>query len=92
MPEMYGFDKMKELLYPFNIARTPKGTYEKRAEKLYGKRAYLVYSIEPIPIGFPEHRIIDLARLLEEYIDEDTPIGTPFVINMNKLIKYLNAQ
>ena len=33
-----------------------------------------------------------ISARLEEYIDEGTPIGTPFVINMNKLIKYLNAQ
>ena len=30
-----------------------------------------------------------MAALLEKYIDEDTPTGTPFVITMRELATYL---
>lgn len=75
MPEMYGFEKMKELLYPFNVNRLPLDTYERRVEKRYSQRAYLVYSIKPIPITLSEHRTINLSQLFERYFDENTPIG-----------------
>ena len=89
MPEMYGFEKMKELLYPFNVNRLPLDTYERRVEKRYSQRAYLVYSIKPIPITLSEHRTINLSQLFERYFDENTPIGTPFIMKMGDLTEFL---
>ncbi len=89
MPEMYGFEKMKELVYPFNVNRYPIDTYERRVEKRYGQRAYLIYNIKPTPITFPENRDVNLSRLFEKYIDDNTSMGTPFVITMRELANYL---
>ena len=89
MPEMYGFEKMKELVYPFNVNRYPIDTYERRVEKRYGQRAYLIYNIKPMPITFPENRDVNLSRLFEKYIDDNTSMGTPFVITMRELANYL---
>lgn len=89
MPEVYGFEKMKELLYPFNVRRVLLNSYDQRVEKQYGKRAYLIYNIEPIPINFPEHNSVDLTRLLEKYIGESTATGTPFVITIKELMEYI---
>ena len=89
MPETYGYGKLKELAYPFNVSRNPQNTYERRVESKYGQRAYLIYNIEPIPIDLPNQQVVNMAALLEKYIDEDTPTGTPFVITMRELATYL---
>lgn len=89
MPETYGYGKLKELAYPFNVNRNPQTTYEQRAEKKYGQRAYLIYNIETVPVEFQNQQVVDMAALLEKYIDEDTPTGTPFVITMRELATYL---
>ena len=89
MPETYGYGKLKELAYPFNVSRHPQNTYERRVESKYGQRAYLIYNIEPIPIDLPHQQVVNVAALLEKYIDEDTPTGTPFVITMRELATYL---
>ena len=89
MPETYGYGKLKELAYPFNVNRNPQTTYEQRAEKKYGQRAYLIYNIETVPVEFQKQQVVDMAALLEKYIDEDTPTGTPFVITMRELATYL---
>jgi len=89
MPETYGYGKLKELAYPFNVSRHPQNTYERRVESKYGQRAYLIYNIEPIPIDLPHQQVVNMAALLEKYIDEDTPTGTPFVITMRELATYL---
>ena len=91
MPETYGYSKLKELAYPFNISRNPQTTYEQRAEKKYGQRAYLIYKIETIPNEFPNQQVVDMTALLEKYIDDDTPTGTPFVITMKGLAKYMSV-
>lgn len=89
MPETYGFSKLKELSYPFNVNRNPQKTYEKRVEQKYGQRAYFVYNIESVPIDFPSKQVINMTALLEKYINEETPTGTPFVITMKELDAYL---
>lgn len=89
MPETYGYSKLKELLYPFNVNRSPQNTYEKRTEQKYGQRAYLIYNIEPVPIEFPNQQVVNMESLLEKYINEDTPIGTPFVLTMRELMEFL---
>lgn len=89
MPETYGYGKLKELAYPFNVSRHPQNTYERRVESKYGQRAYLIYNIEPIPIDLPNQQVVNMAALLEKYINEDTPTGTPFVITMRELATYL---
>lgn len=91
MPETYGYMKLKELAYPFNVSRNPQTTYEQRAEKKYGQRAYLIYNIETIPIEFPDRQTVDMTTLLEKYIDDDTPTGTPFVITMKELTAYMSV-
>lgn len=88
MPETYGYGKLKELAYPFNVNRNPQTTYEQRAEKKYGQRAYLIYNIETVPVEFQNQQVVDMAALLEKYIDEDTPTGTPFVITMRELMEF----
>lgn len=88
MPETYGYGKLKELAYPFNVSRNPQTTYEQRAEKKYGQRAYLIYDIETVPIEFSNQQVVDMAALLEKYIDEDTPTGIPFVITMRELMEF----
>lgn len=89
MPEIYGFEKMRSFHYPFKESRTPQNTYEKRLESHYGKRAYFVYDIDPIPIELPKHAIIDLQLLLDTYVDLDDPIGKPFVIPFKKLVEFV---
>lgn len=89
MPEVYGFEKMKELFYPFNIDRIPMDTYEKRLAEKYGTRAFLVYDFVPDAQFFLEDAKVDLVRLLGDYIDENMQSGSPFVISMNDLKKYL---
>ena len=88
MPETYGYGKLKELAYPFNVNRNPQTTYEQRVEKKYGQRAYLIYNIETAPVEFQNQQVVDMAALLEKYIDEDTPTGTPFVITMRELMEF----
>lgn len=88
MPQTYGYGKLKELAYPFNVNRNPQTTYEQRAEKKYGQRAYLIYNIETVPIEFQNQQVVDMAALLEKYIDDNTPTGTPFVITMKELTEY----
>ena len=88
LPETYGYGKLKELAYPFNVNRNPQTTYEQRAEKKYGQRAYLIYNIETVPIEFSNKQVVDMAALLEKYIDEDTPTGIPFVITMRELMEF----
>lgn len=90
MPEVYGFDKLKELFYPFNIDRIPLDTYEKRAKDTYGSRAYLIYTYNREPISFLNGGKVDLAKLFNDCINEETPMGTPFVITMKELVKYIN--
>ena len=88
MPETYGYGKLKEVAYPFNVNRNPQTTYEQRVEKKYGQRAYLIYNIETVPVEFQNQQVVDMAALLEKYIDEDTPTGTPFVITMRELMEF----
>lgn len=88
MPETYGYGKLKELAYPFNVNRNPQTTYEQRAEKKYGQRAYLIYNIETVPVEFQNQQVVDMAALLGKYIDEDTPTGAPFVITMRELMEF----
>ena len=88
MPETYGYSKLKDLSYPFNVNRSPHNTYEKRTEQKYGQRAYLIYNIEPVPIEFPDQQVVNMELLLEKYINEDTSIGTPFVITMRELMEF----
>ena len=88
MPETYGYSKLKDLSYPFNVNRSPHNTYEKRTEQKYGQRAYLIYNIEPVPIEFPDQQVVNMELLLEKYINEDTSIGTPFVIPMRELMEF----
>ena len=89
MPETYGYSKLKELLYPFNVNRSPQNTYEKRTEQKYCQRAYLVYNIDPNPIEFQNQQVINMEPLLEKYINEETPISTPFVVRMKELMEFL---
>ena len=88
MPETYGYGKLKELAYPFNVNRNPQTTYEQRVEKKYGQRAYLIYNIETVPVEFQNQQVVDMAALLGKYIDEDTPTGAPFVITMRELMEF----
>lgn len=90
MPEIYGFAKMKELLYPFYVSRFPSNSYAQRLEMRYGERAYFIYNIKITSINFPEHYFVDLSRLLKKYIGEDNATGTPFVITMRELAEYIN--
>ena len=89
MPEMYGFEKMKSLDYPFRMNRFPKDSYERRLENRYGKRAYLVYDINTLPVELPGHAVIDLRHLLDTYVDANHPIGMPFVIAFSDLIGFI---
>ena len=92
MPEMYGFKKMNELHYPFNISRRPLPTYEQRKEQRYGQRAYLIFDLNPAPIALPEGAFIDLEALLGKYVGEDRPTGSPFVITMGELEEYVRKE
>ena len=89
MPEMYGFDKMKELNYPFRINRFPTNSYERRLLNAYGKRAYLVYDFDTLPIDLPMNKKVNLRSLLDKYIGEKTPLGQPFVISFNELLRFI---
>ena len=89
MPEVYGFEKLKSLFYPFNVDRIPTNSYEDRLNKEYGSRAYLIYDFEPKKNYLLNGGNIDLYRLLKDHIDIDKPIGTPFVISMKELVKYM---
>ena len=89
MPEMYGFDKLNELFYPFNVKRFPANTYERRKFEKYGKRAYLIYNFDTVPKEFPLNKSVNLKNLLEKYIGEGTPIGKPFVIRFRDLLDYI---
>ena len=89
MPEIYGFDKMKELHYSFNVKRLPEYSYEKRLLGKYGKRAYLIYNFDALPIGLPDGKSVNLERLMNDYITEELPIGMPFVIPFGELLKYI---
>lgn len=89
MPEMYGFEKMKSLDYPFRVNRFPQNSYERRLEFRYGKRAYLVYDIDPMPMELPGHSVIDLNNLLDAYVGIGKPIGMPFVIPFKKLLEFI---
>jgi LlaJI restriction endonuclease. len=89
MPEIYGFDRMKELNYSFNVKRLPESSYEKRLFDKYGKRAYLIYRFDTLPIALSQGKAVNLERLLNVYITEDLPIGMPFVISFSELLKYI---
>lgn len=89
MPEMYGFDKLNELFYPFNVKRHPVESYERRKLSKYGKRGYLVYDFDTQPIEFPMEKVVDLQQFLDKYVGEGIPIGTPFVITFRELLEYI---
>lgn len=87
--EYAGLDKLKAMLYPFNVNRTPLDTYDARVEKSYAKRMYMLYGLEVVPNKFPQEKKIDLTRLLGDFIQEGEPIGKPFVLKMSDLKRYL---
>ena len=89
MPEMYGFDKMKELFYPFNVNRHPIDSYQDRVFKRYGKRAYLVYNFDTLPVELPAKKIVNLERLLNKYLPDGEPMGKPFVVTFQELLSYI---
>lgn len=90
MPEMYGFDKMKELFYPFNVNRHPADSYQDRVLKHYGRRAYLIYDFDTLPIKFPANKTVNLDRLLNKYIFDDEPTGKPFVVTFQELLEFID--
>ena len=89
MPEMYGFDKMKELFYPFNVNRHPIDSYQDRVFKRYGKRAYLTYDFNTLPVELPARKTVNLERLLDKYLPDDEPMGKPFVVTFQELLGYI---
>ena len=89
MPEMYGFDKMKELFYPFNVNRHPIDSYQDRVLKRYGKRAYLTYDFNTLPVELPARKTVNLERLLDKYLPDDEPMGKPFVVTFQELLGYI---
>ena len=89
MPVIYGFDKMKELHYSFNVKRLPENSYEKRLLGKYGKRAYMIYNFDALPLELPDGKSVNLERLLNDYITEELPIGMPFVVPFGELLKYI---
>lgn len=89
MPEMYGFDKMKELFYPFNVNRYPIDSYQDRVSKRYEKRAYLIYDFDTLPVELPARKTINLERLLEKYLPDNEPMGKPFVVTFQELLGYI---
>lgn len=89
MPEIYGFDKMKELFYPFNVNRHPVDSYQDRVLKQYGKRAYLVYDFDASPVELPSGKSVNLKRLLDKYLPDDEPAGKPFVVTFQELLEYI---
>ena len=42
MPETYGYIKLKELAYPFNVSRNPQTTYEQRRNTGKGHTLYII--------------------------------------------------
>ena len=89
MPEIYGFDRMRELFYPFKISRYPEKTYSKRLLEEYGRRAYLIYNFDTNPVDFPNGKTVNLPKLLDRFIGEDKPIGMPFITTFSEIFKYL---
>ena len=89
MPEMYGVDKMKELFYPFNVNRHPIDSYQNRVLKRYGKRAYLVYNFDTLPVELPTRKVVNLERLLNKYLPDGEPMGKPFVVTFQELLSYM---
>ena len=89
MPEMYGFDKMKELFYPFNVNRHPADSYPDRVLKRYGKRAYLIYDFDTLPVELPDRKAVNLERLLERYLPDGEPTGKPFVVTFQELLEFI---
>ena len=89
MPEMYGFDKMKELFYPFNVNRHPIDSYQDRVFKHYGKRAYLIYDFNTLPVELPARKTVNLERLLNKYLPDGEPMGKPFVVTFQELLSYI---
>ena len=89
MPEMYGFDKMKELFYPFNVNRHPIDSYQDRVFKHYGKRAYLIYDFDTLPVELPARKVVNLERLLNKYLPDGEPMGKPFVVTFQELLGYI---
>ena len=89
MPEMYGFDKMKELFYPFNVNRHPADSYQDRVLKHYGKRAYLIYDFDTLPVELPARKTVNLERLLNKYLPDGESMGKPFVVTFQELLSYI---
>lgn len=89
IPQMYGFDKLNELFYPFNLRRYPIDSYERRKLAKYGKRAYLVYDFDTLPVEFPQGKVVHLRPLLDKYIGENKAIGSPFVITFRELLEFI---
>ena len=89
MPEMYGFDKMKELFYPFNVSRLPVDSYQDRVFKRYGKRAYLIYDFDTLPVELPAGVKVNMESLLGRYLPDDEPMGKPFVVTFQELLGYI---
>ena len=87
--EFAGLDKLRELSYPFNVHRTPAATYNTRVDKVYMKRMYMLYGINNEPNNFPDGKKINLERLFLDFITDNQPVGSPFVMKMSDLIKYL---
>lgn len=92
MPEVYGFEKLKELFYPFNVERFPKDSYQKRLFEEYGLRAYLVYDLNTEAELFSSNGKVNLGKLLDKYVGEGVPVGTPFVIRMDDLSKFIEFE
>ena len=90
MPEIYGFEKMRALYYPFSINRVPLDSYEKRLECSYGKRAYLIYHFNTQPIEFPLKKTVNMRSLLEKHIGPQNPVGMSFVISFKELFEYID--
>lgn len=89
MPQMYGFDKLNELFYPFKVNRFPAESYERRKLDKYGKHAYLVYDFNTQPVNFPQDKFVNMNPLIEKYIGEDKAFGSPFVITVSEMLEYI---
>ena len=87
--EYAGLDRLKELKYPFNVARFPLDTYDFRVDRSYMKRMYMLYGMEVVPNPFPGRKKIDMTRLLSDFIIDSEPTGKPFVMKMSDLVKYM---
>ncbi|MCQ2094034.1 MAG: restriction endonuclease [Bacteroidaceae bacterium] len=85
-----GFDRMKELFYPFNVSKGTPAVKDVLIEKEYKNRFYLLYGFNNERKAFPENKQIDLARLLSDYLNDNEPIGKPFIIKMADLLEYLH--